>query len=165
MKSDEQWMREYRDGSEEGFNVLYEKYHAMVYAFVKKRMRDSELEDVYQKVWRKLHESRVHFTDQPFLPWLFVLMRNLIIDEYRSLGRRNAAEFKDELIEKLYGKEDVATDIEELLKKLPEDNRDLVRKYYLEGISYDELSKSTGLSQPNLRQRLSRALRGLRNQE
>lgn len=163
MKSDELWMREYRDGSEEAFGVLYEKYHAMVYAFVKKRMRESEAEDVYQKVWRKLHESRMHFQDQPFLPWLFVLMRHVVIDEYRSLGRRNANEFKDELIEKIYaGTESNEKDVESILAHLPQETADLVRKYYLEGVSYEELEKTTGMSQTNLRQRLSRALRGLR---
>lgn len=162
MKNDEQWMREYRDGSEEAFGVLYEKYHGMVYAFIKKRMRESEAEDVYQKVWRKLHESRVHFQDQPFLPWLFVLMRHVVIDEYRSLGRKSANEFPDELIEKIYAGHEEQHDVEPLLANLPKETADLVRKYYLEGISYEELEKETGLSQSNLRQRLSRALRGLR---
>lgn len=162
MKNDEQWMREYRDGSEEAFGVLYEKYHSMVYAFIKKRMRDSEAEDVYQKVWRKLHESRMHFQDQPFLPWLFVLMRHVVIDEYRSLGRKRTSEFTDELIEKIYASSEEEKDVESILAHLPSDTADLVRKYYLEGISYEELEKETGLSQTNLRQRLSRALRGLR---
>ena len=161
MKSDEQLMREYRDGSEAAFSALYEKYSPMVYGFIKKRMRDSEVEDLYQKVWRKLHESRDHFHDQPFAPWFFVMIRHLLIDEYRSLGRKNLREIQDELVEKIYAASE-SIDIEPILETLPEDSRELVRKYYLEGISYEDLEKETGLSQTNLRQRLSRALRGLR---
>jgi RNA polymerase sigma-70 factor (ECF subfamily) len=161
MKSDEQLMQEYRAGSEEAFNLLYEKYSSMVFAFIKRRMRDSEAEDLYQKVWRQLHEKRDIYKDQPFAPWFFVMIRHLVIDEYRSLGRRKV-ESKDELIEKLYAKDSIDFEVEDLISRLPEESRDLVRKYYLEGIGYDQLEISTGLSQSNLRQRLSRALRGLR---
>ncbi len=162
MKSDEQLMKEYKNGSEAAFGELYEKYSPMVFGFIKKRMRDSEVEDLYQKVWRKLHESREHFNDQPFAPWFFVMIRHLVIDEYRSLGRKNMREIQDELVEKIYAASE-SVDVEPILNTLPEDTRELVRKYYLEGISYEELEKDTGLSQTNLRQRLSRALRGLRN--
>lgn len=158
-------MREYRDGSEEAFGILYEKYSSAVFGFIKKRLRESEAEDFYQKVWRQLHEKRSLYKDQPFAPWLFVMMRNLLVDEYRSLARRSEREVKDELIEKIYSKNESDVDLEELLLRLPAETRDLVRKYYLEGVSYDELESETGLSQTNLRQRLSRALRGLRKYE
>lgn len=163
MKSDEQLMQEYVKGSEVAFGQLYEKYSPMVYGFIRKRLRTSEAEDFYQKVWRQLHEKRNLYQDQPFAPWFFVMMKHLLIDEYRSLGRLNKQEFQDELIEKIYH-QDLADDgLDELLETLPKETQDLVRKYYLEGFSYEELEKETGLSQSNLRQRLSRALRGLRN--
>lgn len=160
MKSDEQLMREYCEGSERAFETLYVKYSPMVYAFIKRRLRDSEADDLYQKVWRQLHEKREIYKDQPFAPWFFVMIRHLLIDEYRSLGRRKI-ENSDELIEKIY-KAEALPEVEELLAKLPDETRELVKKYYLEGISYEDLEKETGLSQTNLRQRLSRALRGLR---
>ena len=162
MRSDEDLMKAYQKGSEEAFGQLYEKFSPMVYAFIRRRLRDSEAEDFFQKVWRQLHEKRSLYHDQPFAPWFFVMIRNLLIDEYRSLARKKV-EKSDELIEKLYAKEESnESDIEELLLHLSPDSRDLVRKYYLEGISYEELERESGLSQTNLRQRLSRAIRGLR---
>jgi RNA polymerase sigma factor (sigma-70 family) len=161
MKTDEQLMREYQSGSEEAFGILYDKYSSMVYAFIKKRMRLSEQEDLFQKVWRQLHEKRHLYKDQPFAPWLFVIMRHLLIDEYRSLGRKGR-EFKGELLDQAFDTQTQDTIIEEILSRLPDDSRDLVKKYYLDEITYEELENSTGLSQANLRQRLSRALRGLR---
>ena len=163
MKSDEQLMQEYVKGSEVAFGQLYEKYSPMVYGFIRKRLRTSEAEDFYQKVWRQLHEKRGLYQDQPFAPWFFVMMKHLLIDEYRSLGRLNKQEFQDELIEKIYHQDLGEDGLEELLETLPKETQDLVRKYYLEGFSYEDLEKETGLSQSNLRQRLSRALRGLRN--
>lgn len=163
MKTDEQLMREYMQGSEVAFGQLYEKYSPMVYGFIRKRLRTSESEDFYQKVWRQLHEKRNLYQDQPFAPWFFVMMKHLLIDEYRSLGRLDKKEFQDELIEKIYHQDLTDDGLEELLQTLPKETQDLVRKYYLEGFSYEELVQETGLSQTNLRQRLSRALRGLRN--
>ncbi|WP_408096516.1 RNA polymerase sigma factor [Peredibacter sp. HCB2-198] len=163
MKTDEQLMREYMQGSEVAFGQLYEKYSPMVYGFIRKRLRTSESEDFYQKVWRQLHEKRNLYQDQPFAPWFFVMMKHLLIDEYRSLGRLDKKEFQDELIEKIYHQDLTDDGLEELLQTLPKETQDLVRKYYLEGFSYEELEQETGLSQTNLRQRLSRALRGLRN--
>jgi RNA polymerase sigma-70 factor (ECF subfamily) len=161
MKSDEQWMLEYKKGSEEAFGHLYEKYSGMVYGFLRKKIRESEVDDLYQKVWRHLHEKRHLFSDQPFAPWFFVMIRHLVIDEYRTLGRNKSRELQDELLEKIYSQTN-PTDMEELLASLPPESQELVRKYYLEGISYEELEQETGLSQTNLRQRLSRALKSLR---
>jgi RNA polymerase sigma-70 factor, ECF subfamily len=158
--TDEALMRQYQAGNEDAFNALYQKYSPLVWSFIRKRLRASEAEDFYQKVWRQLHEKRLLYGDQPFAPWFFVLMRHLLIDEYRSLGRRK--EFQDLLLEQIHGMEDKDQQVLELLKELPENTADLVRKYYLEGVSYEELEIETGLSQTNLRQRLSRALRGLR---
>ena len=161
MKTDEQLMRDYQSGSEEAFGLLYDKYSPMVYAFIKKRMRLSEQDDLFQKVWRQLHEKRHLYKDQPFGPWFFVIIRHLLIDEYRSLGRRGR-ELKNELVDQTFSAQTSDPMIEEILSTLPDDSRDLIKKYYLDEISYEELENSTGLSQANLRQRLSRAIRGLR---
>ena len=159
--TDEQLMLKYKAGDEGAFNALYVKYSPMVYSYIRKRLRDSEAEDFYQKVWRHLHEKRDHFIDQPFAPWFFVMIRHLLIDEYRSLGKRSEKEFQSELLDKLYSATE-ATDLSQELALLSPDVRELVEKYYLEGVGYEELEKETGLSQTNLRQRLSRALRSLR---
>jgi RNA polymerase sigma-70 factor (ECF subfamily) len=159
--TDEQLMLKYQAGDEEAFNALYVKYSPLVYGHIRKRLRDSEAEDFYQKVWRHLHEKRALYIDQPFAPWFFVMIKHLLIDEYRSLGKRSEKEFSSELIEKLYTAQ-TATDVSQELSLLPPDVRELVEKYYLDGVGYEELEKETGLSQSTLRQRLSRGLRSLR---
>lgn len=159
--TDEQLMLRYKAGDESAFNALYVKFSPLVYSYIRNRLRDSEAEDFYQKVWRHLHEKRELFIDQPFAPWFFVMIRHLLIDEYRSLGKRSEKEFQSELLDKLYAATET-TDLSQELSLLTPDIRQLVEKYYLEGVGYEELEKETGLSQSNLRQRLSRALRSLR---
>jgi RNA polymerase sigma-70 factor (ECF subfamily) len=161
--TDESLMTAYQKGSEEAFERLYDKHSPMVYGFIRRRLRDSEADDFYQKVWRHLHEKRHLYKGQPFLPWFFVLIRNLLVDEYRSLGRNKERPGSDEYINKMYEQSQGSNEeVETLLKKLPPETADLVRKYYLEDVGYDDLAKETGLSQTNLRQRLSRAIRSLR---
>lgn len=159
--SDEELMLAYQKGSEEAFNELYQKYSSMVYGYVKRRLRLSEVDDFYQKIWRQLHEKRGLYQGRPFAPWFFVLIRNLLIDEYRAIGRKN--EQHTELIDRMLGAEvPMESELSELLSTLPPDTAELVRKYYIEGIGYEELAQEAGLSQTGLRQRLSRALRGLK---
>lgn len=157
-------MLAYKSGKEEAFNELYDRYSRQVYGYLKRRLTGEDVEDAYQKVWRHLHEKRELFNDQPFAPWFFVMIRHLVIDEYRSSSRRKTHEFKDELIEQIYSASEAeeTPDMESLLARLPSDSASLVRQYYLQEVSYADLEKSTGLSQTNLRQRLSRALKGLR---
>ncbi len=159
-------MREYREGSEAAFLSLYEKYTPLVYAYLRRRIRASDLDDQFQKVWRQLHEKRGLYHDQPFAPWFFVLMKHLLIDEYRAQSRRDLSLHHREIISELYATQAdlVSEETEALLSKLPAETQALVRRYFIEGVGYAELEQQTGLSQTNLRQRLSRALRGLRGQ-
>lgn len=158
MRSDEELMKSYREGSEAGFNELYGRYSPMVYGFIQKRLRHEEVEDFYQKVWRQLHEKRSLYRDQPFLPWFFTLIRHLLVDEYRSLGRKRE---REEAL-RLKHDEESHFDVEDLLSRLSEETRELVKKHYLDEISYPELEKELGLSQNTIRQRLSRAIKTLR---
>ncbi len=161
---DEDLMLAYKSGRVEAFNELYDRYSSQVYGYLRKRLNANEVDDAYQKVWRHLHEKKDYYQDQPFAPWFFVMIKHLLIDEYRSLARRHARESSDELIEQIYSakNDSEAVDVDEILGHLSPETAKLVRQYYLEGISYEELENDTGLSQTSLRQRLSRAIKGLR---
>jgi RNA polymerase sigma-70 factor (ECF subfamily) len=163
--SDEILMKAYKRGEEEAFNSLYGRYSSMVYAYARKRLNSSEVDDFYQSVWRHLHEKRENYADQPFAPWFFVLIRNLLVDEYRSKGRRKNLLDTDPTFDTLESDtlESDRLQINDLLEKLPQETAILVRKYYLEGFDYEDLEKDTGMSQSSLRKRLSRALQGLRD--
>jgi RNA polymerase sigma factor (sigma-70 family) len=159
--SDEELMRSYQSGSESAFEALYRQWSPKVWAFIRRRLKGSEAGDLYQKVWRQLHEKRELYKGQPFGPWFFVLIRHLLIDEYRYLGRRR--EFHSELMERLaQQQEPEKSDLEELLGGLSPEVRRLVSDHYLQGLEYSELAGSTGLTEANIRQKISRGIRGIR---
>lgn len=155
---DEKLMVSYQSGDEEAFSLLYQKFAPVVYGYLRKKLPPSEVEDVYQNVWRQLHEKRGYYIDQPFAPWFFAIIRNLMVDQYRLLGK--ASRLKDKLTNK--DREESNVDIPALLALLPLDSQALVKRYYLEGESYAEIEAQTGLSQMTLRKRLSRAMAQLR---
>ena len=132
MISDETLMKSYKKGEEEAFNALYGRYSSMVYAYARKRLSAVDIDDFYQSVWRHLHEKREAYSDQPFAPWFFVMIRNLLFDEYRSKARRKKL-MDTEVIPEL--SENHGPEIDDILKTLPEETAILVRKYYLEGFN------------------------------
>lgn len=155
---DQKLMRLYQAGDESAFNLLYEKYSPLVYGYLGRKIRHDEADDLYQKVWRQLHEKRNLYEDQPFAPWFFVMIRNLLIDEYRSIGRRK------NLIGGFPGSESAVDDLdlETILSFAGEEGRDLLEKYYLEEKSYQYLSQELGKSEESLRQRVSRTIKKIR---
>lgn len=154
---DQTLMRRYQAGDEAAFNALYERYSGRVFGYLSRKIRESEAEDLYQKVWRTLHEKRGLYSDQPFAPWFFVMIRNLLIDEYRSLGRRKLPSVAPETES---GEE---LDLEGILDFAGEADRELLEKYYLEERSYAYLSQELGKSPEGLRQQVSRALKKIRS--
>ncbi len=158
--SDEDLMLAYKNGDLEAFNVLYEKYSPKVYAFAKRRLQANEVDDFYQNFWRHLHEKRHLYSSQPFLFWFYALIKNLLVDEYRSRQR------KKKLLENLPVttlSHEVLESMDELLKSLPQSSEILIRKHYLEGHSYEDLEKELGMSQTSLRKRLSRVMAQLKS--
>lgn len=156
---DQKLMRLYQDGDESAFNRLYEKYSPLVFGYLSRKIRDDEVEDLYQKVWRTLHEKRDLYSDQPFAPWFFVMIRNLLVDEYRRLGRRRTT-LASPVMEEVSESHD--HDLESLLSFAGPEGRELIEKYYLEEKSYSYLSQELGKSQESLRQKVSRALGKIR---
>lgn len=154
---DEKLMLQYQANDQEAFNRLYEKYAAVVYGYLKKRAPASDVEDLYQNVWKHFHEKRHLYSQRPFAPWFFTLIRNLLIDHYRANGRntRTLQELRETVGD--YPNE-LDKDIEAIIESLPPQSQQLVRRYFFEGSSYSELEREMGVSQMGLRKRLSRVI-------
>lgn len=81
------------------FGELYEKYFAVVYAYIARRLADrAEAEDVTAEVFRKALASlpRFKWTGAPFAAWLFRIASNLIADGAKR-KIREGSETVDEL--------------------------------------------------------------------
>ena len=100
--------------------------------------------------------------------WLFTLMHNLFVNQLRGALRRAAAGTAvdaDDVAHELIA-EDAGTaqsmDLQRCLLRLPEDQRAVLLLVSLEGLSYAEVAKVTGVPVGTVMSRLSRARSRLR---
>lgn len=129
---------------------------------------EDDAKDVVQDLFIKLWNSR-DTLDSVHNPqaYCITLLRNMAIDRIR---KRNI--YDGPPPETVCGNDDVHRDIEnreklKMLKdaigKLPESQRRLLHMKVFEGLSYDEISRETGMNNLTLRVLLSQARRKLKN--
>lgn len=153
--NDEQDMLFYKSNDLEAFNRLYQKYSPIIYGYLRKKLPSHEVEDLFQIVWIHLHQKKHLYDNQPFAPWFFFIIKNLITDHYRAQGSRSKTieRFHEEVLSTKENDQDLS-----LLDSLTPENRELIEKYYVEGQSYTDLEKEYQVSQTALRKRLSRVM-------
>ena len=159
-------MSGYAQGNSDAFDELYRRHAGKVYGFLKKRVGDPNVRnDLLQLIFMKLHRGRFRYDGSlPFLPWLFAISRNVVVDYYRQnklahIPLDQIAEPEASVSEESGAEVALADAIEQL----PESNREVFRLRYERGLSFEEIAARTGLRSDAIRQRVSRSLRQLRS--
>ena len=170
-------------GDETAFDILMGRYQKSVHAYVWQKIGDFHhaqeiTQDTFFRAYQKLSTLR---EPSRFLPWLFVIAKNLCLnwlrDQQRGIQSQSLEDTpRGELAASAYTRyvseqrETEATEhrseiIEKLLAKLPEGERTVIMLHYLGGIPTKEISKSEGVSEEAIRTRLHRARKRLREEE
>ncbi len=162
-------LRGARCGDREAFRALYSELHPRVYAFAARRTRSREdAEDVSARVFQALLEQLASIDEERgVLPWALAVARNLLIDAARA-QRPSApeSELAAALVESrtplgdLLAREQLAQ-----IEALPSEDRELIALRHADGLRHREIAHLLGISESAVRQRLSRALRGLRQSQ
>ena len=126
--------------------------------------------DVVQDVFLKLWQTPRERIDGYVRPWLFRVCRNRALDLRRKGGRMDpltdatAARAVADLPEpdKLSESHDSYARIMQLMQNLPENQREVVRLKFQNGLSYKEIASVTDLSVTNVGFLLHTALKALR---
>ena len=154
------------------FAALYDEHLNTIYRFVFFKVGEAALaEDLTAEVFSKAWENieRFEWRDLPFQHWLLRVARNVVVDHWRANRR---------LPTSLDGLFDVATEgpspeevvaldgeVERLrasLKRLPDDQREVLVLRFIEGYSHADTAQVLGKSVVAVRQIQVRALRALR---
>jgi len=121
-------------------------------------------EELVQEAFLRLHKV----WDQVDNPrgWLYRSIRNLALNHLRDTRKEtqlgeDAAAQDDALPRELLGRYEAIGTVRMLLNEMPEDDRNLIRLKYDDGLRYQEISRRTGLSVGNVGFRLHHALKGL----
>ena len=167
LRTDEQLLALFRSGREEAFRAIHDRYHDRLLAYVRHMLRGhSEAEDVVQDVFLRAYGSlRSGEREIAVRPWLYRVAHNRCIDYVR---RAPAAPLQpDELLPGGIDPVAAAEQREDLrrlvsdLHALPEQQRSALIIRELEGLSYDDLATTLGVTVPAVKSLLVRARTGL----
>ena len=163
MLSDNALLEMYQQGNREAVSQLLERHTRRVRDYVRMMVKDSDVADdltqeVLIKVVKVLDEGR--YTDKGrFLPWVLRIAHNRVLDYFRAqkqdktisessagfdiLGSKSFAEpsIEDSIISEQRDEE-----IRALVEELPEEQREVVKMRYSEGLSFKEIAELTGVS-------------------
>lgn len=164
-------------GDREAFAALVDGTRSVVSSIALAIVRDTDLskdvaQDVFVAAWRELGRLR---DPNSFLPWLRQLTRHRAYHVLRTKRRRErriggadvdtliglAVDPRPDAGAQLLADEERRL-LTAVLDELPDDAREVVTLFYREGHSTAHVSALLGLSEANVRQRLSRARARLR---
>jgi len=82
-------MLAHQKGLETAFEVLYRRHEKRVYGFLFGKLKNPQwVDEAFQMTFMKLHQARHRYDSTlPFIPWLFTLSRNAMIDLLRAQNR------------------------------------------------------------------------------
>ncbi|MUP45548.1 sigma-70 family RNA polymerase sigma factor [Gramella sp. BOM4] len=171
-------VRDYLDGNENALGALIDRHQHRIYSFIYSKVFDKDIsEDIFQdtfiKVIRTLKRGKYN-EEGKFLPWVMRIAHNLVIDHFRRNKRMpkfdNNGDFNifsvlsDEGLnaEKQLIKDQIESDVQELIKELPEDQLEVLTMRIYKDMSFKEISERTGVSINTALGRMRYALINLR---
>jgi len=152
---------------------LYEKYAKSLYYFLLKMSGSVHIaEDLVQETFVRATISLSFYKEEDVRAWLFKVARNTYLDEWRKQKRRRTIPFahlfwKDEMLspyglpEEDFLTQEVAKDVQALLKFLPENYRTILYLREYEQFTYLELQEALELSEGQVKILLHRARKRL----
>lgn len=168
----------YIQGCEASLEILIKKHKQRLYGFIFSKIHDKDItEDIFQdtfiKVIRTLKLGNYN-EEGKFLPWVMRISHNLIIDYFRKSNRMRSFKNSDEFdifsvisdgslnIEKQLIKDQILFDVRELVKQLPEEQKEVLKMRIYKDMSFKEISENTGVSINTALGRMRYALINLR---
>jgi RNA polymerase sigma-70 factor, ECF subfamily len=155
------------NGDVRAFEELYRTHLTRIHSLVRRmaggRDTDELTQDVFVRVWEKLHTFR---GDSAFGTWLHRLAVNVVIERFRSdTVRRRRLHDGEGVFETLSAParpRDVSLDFEAALERLPDGAREIFVLHDVEGYKHHEIGTLLGISPGTSKAQLHRARMMLR---
>ena len=148
------------------FTQIWQEHHDKLLAFIRKQVKQKEVaEDLLQDVFLKIRDKIGQLKDQEKLQsWMFQLTRNVIIDYFRKQSRQTDPEWEDEdeTGRESNRMEEAENWIGSYILNLPENYREAVVLYELEGKSIADIANQLQISYTNARARVQRGRQTLK---
>lgn len=168
----------YIRGDQNAFNILVERYKSKIYTTIYLVVKDQYvaedlMQDTFIKAIKTLKNGRYN-EEGKFLPWILRIAHNLAIDYFRRAKRYpsvvfedgsnvfNTLNFSEHSIEDKQVRKETHEHLRDLIKKLPDQQREVLIMRHYEEMSFQEIADSTGVSINTALGRMRYALINLR---
>jgi RNA polymerase sigma-70 factor (ECF subfamily) len=161
-------------GNTDAFRTIVERYRGLVYRLALSSLGNrEEAEEASQEIFLKAFKSLGSFRiEKRFLPWLYSIASNYLKTHALRIRRVDEKLVRDrqELMPS-HPEDDPQTgvlrrqsleEIQTAVRALPSAVREVVRLYYFEGLSVEQICSVLGLGEENVKSRLMRGRKGLR---
>ena len=151
----------------ESFKSLSDGLYRVAYYILETQ---TDAEDAVQDLFIKLWNSREQLdTVLNLKAYCTTLMKNLCIDRLRKEQRVQVMEPGPDMaearrVDEDYDAREKLERVMTAIERLPARQRDVMKMYVFEEMSYDEIAEKTGMTNLTLRVLLSNARKSLRNQ-
>ncbi|SEB46067.1 sigma-70 family RNA polymerase sigma factor [Paenibacillus sp. GP183] len=161
-------IREAKQGEKKAFAELIKRYKGHIYrhayGVLGNRM---EAEDVAQEAFLKAYYSLSRLDNEyAFSAWIFRIVTNLCRDRLKKLGRERtlSTELLQQMATKRVEDNHLRLTIEEAMKQLTPDHREVILLHDVQGYRYDEMAEILTIPLGTVKSRLNAARLALRNE-
>ena len=163
MRTDEELVTLYAMGTDEAFDVLLERYKDRLFSYILYQVRNADVaEDIFQETFVKvvvtIRDGR--YTESgKFYSWVTRIAHNLVIDFFRrekgentistdesDVDLLNNAKLADRCAQSTIDSEQTFVDLQHLIDKLPEEQREVVQMHYFQEMTFKEIAEEKGIS-------------------
>jgi RNA polymerase sigma-70 factor (ECF subfamily) len=163
MRTDEELVALYATDTDEAFDVLLERYKDRLFSYILYQVRNADVaEDIFQETFVKvvvtIRDGR--YTESgKFYSWVTRIAHNLVIDFFRrekgentistdesDVDLLNNAKLADRCAQSTIDSEQTFVDLQHLIEKLPEEQREVVQMHYFQEMTFKEIAEEKGIS-------------------
>src|SRR3954451_13893465 len=158
-----------RNGDQEAWNELVNRFSRYVYAITSRvyRLSQHDAEDVFQDVFARTFQHLDDLRDDAAVrPWIATLTRRLCVDRLRSGGREQLVE---EPVEEMGADDglaelDEAMAVHDAMRTLPEHCAEILDRFFTQDESYRTIGEALEIAPGTIASRISRCLSKLKRQ-
>jgi len=160
--SDRDLIAQYLNGEEKAFETLMARYQQKVFTSIFLMVKDNELaNDIFQDTFVKVIDtirSGKYNDEGKFVHWVMRIAHNLCVDHFRRAKRMpttgatdtfdvfNVLPLTDENAEAKFIRQQTCTVIQQLIDRLPADQREVVILRHYSELSFKEIAEITNVS-------------------
>jgi RNA polymerase sigma-70 factor, ECF subfamily len=156
VPSDEELANSTQMGKQDAFALLYERYFPTVYARVRFKVPEGDVEDVTQEVFIAVLKSLNSFRGQSkFSTWIWTVTNRKIADYYRSrkISPSEQDDYEEQIDHSLPNQarmaehhQDDLTTIQRVLCELPKNYQDILLMRLVDDMPFNEIARQNGQS-------------------